>query len=349
MTALASPVMFPQVNTKCGSEKTAPDNTIGSLVYTSTLRSDLLRYAAEVQSKTSPSRMRRHRLSDGTERRVKLINETGFDLAGIMCEPPQETWARPDAQPVYHRVMRADPGRANINEYTGPDLRHLAWMVEAELVDIEADGSIWPLSDVELTDRRYPGAPVGDARARIGRTHTAERVEELVMTVFDAIKDGNPVYDIPAEWRREMAGKKGGIRISARMFTGHVNRLLSAEIDAACNCLGRDLTQSAWDLPDHGINCPGQQRYLHVEVVRKAVARLVKSGDLDRISGAILTRKGHTEHRIPCAYAIPADAGWHKYAAMPGRTKHTRWSPLRTRLLGTSRQGTPPPMTLEDQ
>lgn len=313
-----------------------------------TFRRDLLKYAAEVQGKPSPSRQRRHRLGDQRERRAKLIDETGYDLTGILCEPPEEQWVRPQAMPLYHRLMVRDPGLPSVNDYEGEDLRHLAWMTEAELLDITEDGHIWCLSDVDPPGNNYPGAPVtgkimigGKPRdkAGIGHTHHGEEVEELVLEVWQMIVDGNPVADIPAEYRKEMT-TAAGIRISGRTITAHCNRLLAARLDRECNCLNdghaRGLVGdgAAWDIADHGQGCRGRYRWLHVEVVRRAIRNLMDDGMLVRTDSAHLTRRGHTEHRIPAAYEIPADAGWRDYAARAPRTRHRRWSSLRKRLLG---------------
>lgn len=333
-----------QVSAICAGVKEATER-IRRANITGTFRRDLLKYAGEVQSKPTPSRQRRHRIGTEGEKRSKLIAETGFDLAGIMCEPPAEQWARPEAQTLYHKLMQRGPGAPSVTDYEGEDLRHLAWMLEAELLDITEDGRIWLLSDTDEPGNSYPGAPVSADRARIGRTHHAEDVQALVMEVWQAILDGTPLMDIPAEYRREMTTAKG-IRLGGRLITAHCNRLLAARLDRACSCLGRGMVGdgNAWDLPDHGENCPGRYRWLHVEVVRRAIRELVKSGELHRTDGAILTRKGHTEHRIPCAYGIPQDSGWHRYAEQAPRTRRRRISPLRKRLLGDDpAAGTPAP------
>ena len=312
------------------------------LSITDTYRSDLLKYAAEVQAKPAPSRSYRHYLTDQAERRVKLIAETGFDLTGIMCEPPQEQWARPSAMTLYARLMAADPGKPTVRDYDLADLQHLAWMTEAELVDVDADGRIHLLSDeVKPEQRKYPGAPVADDRARVGRTHTSDDVQGLVLEVWEMIRDGHPPLDIPDEYRKEMT-TGCGLRISGRLIAGQVNRLIAARIDARCNCLGRDLVRNAWDLPDHGEGCQGRERYLSVEVVRRAIRQLMIDGHLNRTDSAHLTRRGHTEHRIPAAYEIPADAGWHAYAARSKRPRRKPRSKLRDRLLGDARPAPEP-------
>jgi hypothetical protein len=318
--------------------------------FTDTYCADLRKYAAEVQSKPSASRSCRHYLTDQAERRVKLIDETGFDLSGVMCEPPQEEWARPSAMGLYHRLMLRDPGSATIREFDVDDLQHLAWLVDAELADITDDDRVHLLSDPVLPEqRKYPGAPVPDDRARIGLTHAAEDVQGLVMEVWGMIRDGHPPMDIPTEHRREMTAG-AGLRVSGRLIAAQVNRLIAARIDARCNCLGRDQVRNAWDLPDHGEGCQGRERYLSVEVVRRAIRQLMVDGTLTRTDSAHLTRRGHAEHRIPAAYEIPADAGWHDYATRGRAPRRKPRSKLRDRLLGEQRpapEPAPPPPPLD--
>lgn len=316
---------------------------------TGTYRCDLLKYAAQVQGKPTLKRASRHYLTDEAERRVKLIDETGFDLTGIMCEPPAQEWERPSAMTLYSKLMVRAPGAPSVNDYEAEDLRHLTWMVSIELVDIDEDGHIHLLSDEPEHDaRKYSGAPVNDDRARVGRTHTAEDVQHFVMEVWNMIVDGRPPIDIGGDYRQEMTTKRG-LRMSGQMMTFQCNKLLAARMDANCNCLGRDQVRNAWDLPDHGEGCAGRERWLHVEVVRRAIRDLMVSGELTRTDEAYLTRRNHTAHRVPAAYAIPADAGWHRYATRR-RTRHPRRkSALEKRLLSDLPLSGPDPFPAEFQ
>lgn len=312
-------------------------------LFNGTHRRDLLKVAAELQAKPSSDRQQRYCLTDQAERRVKLITETGYDTAGILVEPPQEEWERPRAQTLYHKLMVRQPGKPSVNDYEGEDLYHLMWMLGAELVDIDEDGRIYLLSDpAEPNLRKYTGFPLPDARASIGRTHIAEVVERDVLEVWQMIVDGHPPMDIPGDYRQEMSTARG-LRISGRMITYQCNKLLAARMDAECSCLGRDLVKFAWELPDHGEGCRGRERGYHVEVVRRAIRHLIELGKLVRTDSAHLLRRGHADRRIPAAYEIPADAGWHAYAARCRRPRRKQMPKLYVRLLGDETVPAPPP------
>jgi hypothetical protein len=333
----AFPSVKAQVSAFCmGIERDTSSKTTGAY------RCDLQKLASELRVKSSPSRIRRHYLADPAEQSAKLIEETGFDSLGRIVEPPREQWARPQAMGLYQRLMMRAPGLPSVMDYEGDDLRHLAWMLSVELLDIDDDGRIHLLSDSGLPDqRRYTGAPVEDKRAAIGRTHAAEDVQAFVLEVWRLIADGRPPMDIDGDHRAEMT-TKNGLRMSGRMMTYQANKLLAARIDANCNCLGRDLVRHAWDLADHGEGCAGRERWLSVDVVRRAIRDLMASGDLVRSDPAYLTRRGHTECRIPAAYEIPADAGWHAYVKHRRTRRPKPRSPLAKRLLGDTPMSPPP-------
>lgn len=307
--------------------------TANSLKTTGALRADLRKYGAEVRAKPSLSRGLRHILTDPAEQTRKLIDETGFNMLGEMVEPPDQQWERPQAMTLYHKLMFADPGQLTVGDHQRADLGHLAWMVQSDLAEIDDAGRIWLLSDEVLPDQtRYPGAPVEGARASVGRTHTAADVQHFVMEVWNMIVDGHPPMDIGADYKQEMTTKRG-LRMSGRMMAYQCNRLLAARIDANCNCLGRDQVKHAWDLPDHGEGCAGRERWLSVDVIRRAIRELMEAGELTRTDEAYLTRRKHTEHRVPAAYAIPADAGWHAYAKRRRTHRAKRQSTVAKRLL----------------
>jgi hypothetical protein len=321
---------------------------------TCALCSDLRQYGADIRLRPSLSRTLRHRLTDPVETTTKYIDETGFNTIGEMVEPPQQQWSRPQAMILYSRLVVGTPGRHTINDLNIEELWNLLWMLQNDLAEIDEDDRIWLLSDEALPDeRRYPGFLMDDKRASIGRTHTAEDVQDFVMQVWNMIVDGHPPMDIGGEYRQEMTTKRG-LRMSGRMMTYQCNKLLVARIDANCNCLGRDLVEHWWDLPDHGTGCAGRERGLSVDVVRRAIRELMKAGELDRTDEAILTRRNHTVHRVPAAYAIPSDAGWHRYVTQR-RTRHPKPKSalekrLEKRLLGEVQAPRPPaPYPLEYQ
>lgn len=310
---------------------------------THAFRADLLKYAAEIRAKPSLSRSLRHYLTDPAEQQRKLVDETGFNMLGEMVEPPEQQWDRPQAMTLYARLMLRDPGSPTVDDYKIEELQHLSWLVGHDLAEIDDDGRIHLLSDEVLPDEsRYHGAPAKGAvmhmgklvdRASIGQTHKAEEVEDFVMQVWQMIVDGHPPMDIGGEYRQEMTTKRG-LRMSGRMMTYQCNKLHAAWMDANCNCLGRDQVEHAWDLPDHGEGCAGRKRWFSVDVIRRAIRSLMEAGKLTRTDEAFLTRRNHTEHRVPAAYEIPADAGWHAYMKHRRTHRAKRQSPLEKRLLG---------------
>lgn len=335
---------------KMGNARVASRRTLEKRVsVTRAFRSDLLKYAAETRLKPSLTRDLRHYLTDPAERDRKLVDETGFNTLGEMVEPPQQQWERPQAMTLYHRLMVRDSGATTVDDHEIEELQHLAWLIGANLAEVDEDGRIQLLSDTSEPDqRRYSGAPVNDDRAGIGRTHTAADVQHFVMEVWNMIVDGHPPMDIGGEYRQEMTTKRG-LRMSGRMMTYQCNKLLAARIDANCNCLGRDQVVNAWDLPDHGQACAGRERWLSIDVVRRAIRELMEAGELTRTDEAYLTRRNHTEHRVPAAYAIPADAGWHEYVTRRRTKRPRRQSALEQRLLGELPALMPAPYPLQFQ
>lgn len=323
-----------QVSAKCIGIEEAEWARPGHRVKTTgAFRADLRKYADQIREKPSLSRGLRHYLTDPAERSAKYLAETGCDTLGRLVEPPMEYWAQPGAMGLYDKLMAADPGRPSVDDYAIGDLQHLAWMIGADLVEIDNVGRIHLLSDETLPDlRRYTGGPVDDARAAIGQTHTAVEVQGFVMQVWNMIVDGHPPMDIAGDYRQEMTTKRG-LRMSGRMMTYQCNKLHAAWMDANCNCLGRDQVVHAWDLPDHGEGCAGRKRWFSIDVIRRAIRALMEAGELTRTDEAYLTRRNHTQHRVPAAYEIPADAGWHGYVTRR-RTRHAkRQSPLQKRLI----------------
>jgi hypothetical protein len=319
------------------------------LSITRAFRSDLLKYATEVRVKPSLSRDLRHYLTDSAERDRKLIEETGFNILGEMVEPPQQQWDRPQAMTLYARLMVRDDGAMTIEDYDAGDLQHLAWMIGHDLAEVDGDGRIHLLSDsAEPDQRRYSGAPVNDDRAGVGQTHAAEEVQGFVMQVWAMIVDGHPPMDIGGDYREEMTTRRG-LRMSGRMMTYQCNKLHAAWMDANCNCLGRDQVAHAWDLPDHGQGCAGRKRWFSVDVIRRAIRALMESGQLTRTDEAYLTRRNHTAHRVPAAYEIPADAGWHAYVTHRRTRRVKRPSALQKRLLGPLPAPVPDPYPVEFQ
>lgn len=329
---------------KIGTERATTRRVLEKRVsITRALCSDLLKYAAELRAKPSLTRDLRHYLTDPAERDRKLVDETGFNILGEMVEPPQQQWDRPQAMTLYQRLMLRDSGATTISEYGTEDLQHLSWMIGNDLAEIDDDGRVFLLSDEVLPDEsRYNGAPAQGKimingklveRASIGQTHTAEEVQSFVMQVWQMIVDGHPPMDIGGEYRQEMTTKRG-LRMSGRMMTYQCNKLHAAWMDANCNCLGRDQVVHAWDLPDHGQGCAGRKRWFSIDVIRRAIRALMEAGELTRTDEAYLTRRNHTEHRVPAAYEIPADAGWHRYVTRRRTKRPRRQSALEKRLLG---------------
>lgn len=302
-----------QVSDFCGDIKTA-----NALKLTSTKRRYLQELAdAEREAKPSRTRAQRHRMISAQEIGYKYQAETGFNLLGELVEPALEQWERPRAQPLYYKLCTRAAGKPSVADYEGDDLNHLAWMQGAELVDIAEDGTIWLLSDCEDTSRSYPGAKVGDNRAKVGGTRHATEWDGMVAYAFDELEAGRPLVPLSADQVREM-DCKAGIRFSSFEAARQVNAgIIAPAMDAKCHCAGRADVEHAWELLDHDDpECPGRLRWMHVEAARRSIARLKEAdGPLNRTQNTYLTRRNHSEYRVAAAYEIAPEAGWHAFAA----------------------------------
>jgi hypothetical protein len=299
-------------------------------------RRDLRRFGPEVSRDRYGQHDRRHWLTDRRERLGKLRDETGFDSRGELAEPPLEQWTRPDAMPLYHRLMLGDDGAASVDLFTGEDLTRIAWLTDEALLDVTSDGRIHLLSDCDQVQRRrYPGAPVSDAQAKLGR-NLAGRLYDLVRGAWAAIVAGRPGADIDVEHRRRMRSKYG-VRISIAQLTYQVNRAEHAARSLACSCMRDDGTKPEITERGHAEGCPCNDKWASRDAVLRTVHDLMDAGEMQRTDDSYMTRVGHTVIGVPAAYHVPADAGWHAYAAAGSPVRrHRKPSKLRRSLLTTA-------------
>ena len=279
----------------------------------------------------------RHVLTSIPERRRKYSAETGFDMVTCaMVDPPLEQWARPEAMPLYWRLMVAGDATQPMASLTPGDQELARWMHAEELLTIGADGLISCLSDADHVEgRRYPGSPLPDPcpkaagtvkctfhtgpcpkiasnggpyHAAIGKYVGPERARTLVLAAWSAIKAGRPYAQVAASHRGEMT-RPGGIRISATMLCHQANVYL-AQLKV--------MHPAEW----------ADVRYMSTDVAEDAIKALLADGEPPEQEPATLTRIGHTEVGLPRTYAATPDemAGWLKYAAA-GNPRRARPGP----------------------
>lgn len=223
-------------------------------------------------------------LLDETRRLRKLAVETGREHP-VTHEilPPLEPWTCPDhtgAIRTYAQIMRAPHGSYRLADFDAGQLGHLAYMADEQLITIGPGGTVHALGDRTGGDqRKYPGAPVGDEQAKVGRTLRG-RARELVMTAWRNITYGVPQLIT----RRPSQLRSGGVALTVREICAEAN---------AIRCRRPDLDG---------------YRYLHIETCRRVIAGLLADGTLCELEPPSRTRAGRTWITIPRVYELPRDA-----------------------------------------
>ena len=306
-----APDKFAQVTEICAGIERA-----SKLLITRAFRSDLRRYAGELDRKRSPRRQRRHFLVDPAEVREKIANETEVSPDVIA-----EAWERPDLMPLYRSIGLDRGGSIGLDDLEPEHIGAIAWYMTVELADLDDDGRVRLLSDCEDGGRRYPGAPLPDQRCK-GRQLRQLAVDD-VRDAWELITAGMPAADIEPEQRKAMKSPHG-IRISARALAYQANALERRWRNDECHCPGREDIANAWDLRGHDDGCRCLRAWVSVDTARRAVRKLTAEGAFVRTAAPYLRREGHTAVGVPAAYWIPAGAGWHEYAETGVARRRTR-------------------------
>lgn len=218
-------------------------------------------------------------LADPAKRRKKLAVETGWDdRYGEAMRPPLEAWTCPgpnQAMALYGEIMRAPDGTLTIGDFRGPQLGHVEYMRREELVSVGDDGRLHALSDMirDEGSRAYPGAPVTDSRAKIGR-QLRHHATGLVLAALFNISRGGVVH-----WSRKREQKVmealGGLRLSAAQVCAEANQVKASRPDLE------------------------ECRYLSVSTCREVIKALIDLGYIAELAGAKAIRRMRSWLTLP--------------------------------------------------
>lgn len=222
---------------------------------------------------------RRERLADPAARYRKLSVETGrtHPVTGDLL-PPIEPWTGPDGSRLaFARVARAADGAYTLDDL---DFEFVTWGVTEELLEVDGDSRVHMLSDASApAGRKYPGAPVRDERAGIGR----QLRHRAVMPVFRAVA-------------AFLAGKvRGKLGRRGKWRAGGLE-LRDADICAAAN---KDIAKS--------LALDGY-RFLSLSACRRVVKMLLKTGLLTEAEPPRHTRFRRSWMTIPRVFTLPESA-----------------------------------------
>jgi hypothetical protein len=216
-------------------------------------------------------------LTDPDKRLKKLCVETGWDTArNRPLRSPLEPWTCPVSMSriMYADIMRDPDGAHHIGEYSGNGLTAIEWMREEELIAIGASGEIRALGDMTRdAGRAYPGAPVPDSQAKIGRQLRHRAVGKVLAALFNISRGG------AVRWSRRRSQKAiaapGGLRLSAAQVCAAANQLIAA--DPA--------------LEDY--------RYLSVSTCREIIKALIETGHVTEAVAAKAIRRMRSWFTLP--------------------------------------------------
>lgn len=196
-----------------------------------------------------PPSMPRNRdvLTAGEKRARKYEIETGIGRDGKIWQP-LEPWTCPvnGGMQLYQKLMFAtEPFR--VDDFTGAKLTAVKWMRDVQLVGVDDDGQVLPLSDGKGKKyRSYPGAPCSDRLASVGR-YLREHGRNLVLAALCNLGSGKRVR----RGRGNVAVERGdGIEIAAQVVCKEANAIKAKRDDlhefrflslSACRQIIRDL------------------------------------------------------------------------------------------------------------
>jgi hypothetical protein len=155
---------------------------------------------------------------------------------------------------------------------------------DEELVAFGTDGAIYPLSDPDsIKQRRYPGAPVVDKKAAVGR-QLRGHAADLVIAAIRRLRDGRSMLKLG---RRDKAAlrrrhSQGGVPLAARIICWEANLLKQHQ---------------RADLAEH--------RFLSIDVCRRVLRNLVATGALIELQEMERFRANRQWRCNPAVYALP--------------------------------------------
>lgn len=212
---------------------------------------------------------RRTVLDDPGERLRKFAIETGYDIRhDHFLSEPLEEWTCPDKNlgKIAYKDLMTGGREFRIDDLDPRDLAIWQWALAEELATVTEDGLIIPLSDASPPSvRSYPGAPVPDQRAGIGK-QLREQAAGLMLAAFANLCRGVSV--VRARARRRKGRITGdGIMLSAAVLAAEANAIKARREDL------------------------DGYRYLSLSTCRRLIRALISAGVLDEISSPKATRR----------------------------------------------------------
>lgn len=246
-------------------------------------REDLkLRKSPDLQEYAGRQPRDRDVLLDSAERLRKLCIETGTDpRTGRRRHAPLEPWTGPRGSVLmYANIMRDPDGTHNVSGYSGDGLAALEWMREERLISIGTAGEIHALSDAKAEQgRKYPGAPVPDQRAGIGK-QLGDNMEGLVTSALFNLSGGRTVR--PARRKAKRLGaacSADGTPITGAQVAEEVNAIKARR---------RDLDECRW---------ASLSRVR--EVLRDVLRKLIGLGVIEQVSPPKPVRQWRSWRTLP--------------------------------------------------
>lgn len=193
--------------------------------------------------------VRRDVLTDPAERAKKLAIETGYDIRrDLFLKAPLEPWLcdyPAIAMRAYADIMNEVPGAdviANWNDKARLDA--LLYLRSEQLVMVSEDRlRVVPLSDARPAERRkYPGAPVDDDHAKIGK-YLGGILDDLIIEAHRNLSTGQSAQRRPRRLRPG-ALLSAGIRLTAHEICEEVNAIKARRRDLdSFRWAGTDITR----------------------------------------------------------------------------------------------------------
>jgi hypothetical protein len=256
---------------------TSPQVTAFSLLSsTGTTSTREQRETADLLEHAGGHPRQRHFLTDPEERGKKLAIETGWDARrNRPLATPLEPWTGPPRSVLlYAHLMRDPDGAHSLGEYAASGLDALAWMADEELISVGEHGEIHALSDGCPKDgRRYPGTPVSDALAKIGRSLMGN-ARGLILAALFNLSSGRTVRRTRKR-RRHAAETADGMRLTAAQVCAEANRIKARRPDLA------------------GF------RYLSLSRCRELIRDLIDAGVIEQVEPPRAVRQRRSWRTIP--------------------------------------------------
>lgn len=224
-------------------------------------------------------------LTDPAERLRKFAIETGYDIRHdhFLAEPLEE-WTCPDKNlgKIAYKDLMVWGREFRLDDLDARDREIWTWALNEQLAAVDAGGLIVPLSDASPPSvRSYPGAPVPDQRAGIGR-QLRDQAQGLIMAAFANLCRGMSVVRSRARRKRgRIVGD--GLMVSAQVLAAEANAIKARRDDL------------------------GEYRFLSLSTCRRLIRALIGMGLLDVISSPKATRRNRSWAMRPYIFRRPPE------------------------------------------